>query len=995
MCEDVAEVSQEAPVVTVDGPARVARALRGVPAKVPALVIRARSVAGLRALTIVRRSLRVSRNLVIELDGYRTPFERWRGKVASIPEADSVHVTWPQAEPGVLRVEISLREPVVVADAARAVVPLLGPCADLHAAGSPRVAVAAGVPVGALALLPEAVARRPRPERLPEVLRGTDVLIVPAPGTSSGSPSDTEAASVARPSRRRRTVDDADADPAIEPQFKVEVDARGQIVGDEVPHSVDLRVHNPTGWVQRPDARARVGEIVVVGDQLQLVRDGDFVVTRSPLTRPLSPVWVDLLHRYQAISLARVREPRNPGARRELAGRLAELAACGPIIHGGHHLHRVLELLDAELARLVGRSTRPAEGLEMTVHGVRQRRAAMRAHAGFFALDRAVQRLGFASLMPRVTALLVTNRPDRIYSALHQLRRQTYPRFDVVVVAHGAALPQIPDDLAPLVSQAVELAPDVPFGEALATASALADGDLLTKVDDDDHYGPEHVWDLVLARMFSGATVVGKQPEYAHLEALELTVQRSFRSEAYTEAVAGGTMLVSAADLGAVGGWRGVPRSVDRALLQRVLEDGGLVYATNAHGFIYVRHESGHTWSAKTRAFLSRNVAQWHGLQTELLEPSEGLFLGDGYPRRRRWAILNPATPGPYGDKWGDTPFCESLAHALRRLGQDVTVYRRGEFDEESPRPDVVLWVRGLTEAEPIPGGLNVLWVISHPDAVTERELEGMDLVFAASMKWAGSMSRSTQREVRPLLQAVDATRFAPADCGVSASDATVFVGAARPQNPRRVVLDAVAAGLELEIWGPEWSGLVPENFIAGNYLDPAHLPDLYARATVVLADHHRDMAREGFIANRIFEAVASGALVVSDDVVGVDEIFGGRVKVCSSAEEFAVLRDGPTRDELVGDARDRTEAADDVRLEHSFTARAATLIGAVEVAERGSPNRARRWNGPARALTDTAAHRAVSATERVQALESEIDLLRHELEVRLRQPAESTESNS
>ena len=39
-----------------------------------------------------------------------------------------------------------------------------------------------------------------------------------------------------------------------------------------------------------------------------------------------------------------------------------------------------------------------------------------------------------------------------------------------------------------------------------------------TKVDDDDRYGPEHIWDLVLARQFSGATVVGKGAEFVYLE---------------------------------------------------------------------------------------------------------------------------------------------------------------------------------------------------------------------------------------------------------------------------------------------------------------------------------------------------------------------------------------------------------------------------------------------------------------------------------------------
>ena len=51
---------------------------------------------------------------------------------------------------------------------------------------------------------------------------------------------------------------------------------------------------------------------------------------------------------------------------------------------------------------------------------------------------------------------------------------------------------------------------DVPFGRAMQETCDRADGLLITKVDDDDYYAPEHVWDLVLARMYSGAQLVGK-----------------------------------------------------------------------------------------------------------------------------------------------------------------------------------------------------------------------------------------------------------------------------------------------------------------------------------------------------------------------------------------------------------------------------------------------------------------------------------------------------
>ena len=106
-----------------------------------------------------------------------------------------------------------------------------------------------------------------------------------------------------------------------------------------------------------------------------------------------------------------------------------------------------------------------------------------------------------------------------------------------------------------------------------SAASARAEGELLAKMDDDDFYSATHIWDLVLARMYSGAQIVGKALDWIYLTHADTTVFRpTYPAEQFAKFVAGGTMLISAGDLAQVGGWRPVPKSVDRALLDRVLD---------------------------------------------------------------------------------------------------------------------------------------------------------------------------------------------------------------------------------------------------------------------------------------------------------------------------------------------------------------------------------------------------------------------------------------
>jgi hypothetical protein len=240
---------------------------------------------------------------------------------------------------------------------------------------------------------------------------------------------------------------------------------------------------------------------------------------------------------------------------------------------------------------------------------VHERRHALRQFGPSAALD----------AWPTVSVVLVTHRPDHLEHAMRQLAGLAYPRLEVVIGAHGdqvdgARLWELAQDL-PHRCTVVPIDASRTLGEALQACCDRAEGALVTKMDDDDHYGPEHIWDLVLAREYSGAQVVGKALDWIHLEAQGVTVFRpTYQAEKYAGFVAGGTILISRADLAAVGGWRPVPRSVDRALLDRVLADGGLVYRTHGLGYVYVRRAMGHTASVRDEHFLTKTTATYPGL---------------------------------------------------------------------------------------------------------------------------------------------------------------------------------------------------------------------------------------------------------------------------------------------------------------------------------------------------------------------------------------------
>lgn len=285
-----------------------------------------------------------------------------------------------------------------------------------------------------------------------------------------------------------------------------------------------------------------------------------------------------------------------------------------------------------------------------------------------------------------------------------------------------------------------------------------------------------------------------------------------------------------------------------------------------------------------------------------------------------RWAIKISAPPGPEGDVWGDVYFAEDLAIALRARGHEVFVDRLRQTVRPDRRPDdVILTLFGMNAPVINDDSLNICWVISHPDWVKDEDLKACDLLYAASPSWSKSTSHRLGRRVHTLLQATNPVRFRPAD-GIR-HDGIVFVGKSRGIF-RPIIRDAIEAGVRPTIYGDGWDGFIDTRLVRSTFLSNDDVPLAYSRADVVLNDHWEDMRREGFLSNRLFDAVAAGAPVVTDDVSGLRRVFGKTVRSYRTVEEL--------REALVQCASDSTarlsRAARRVSRDHSFDARVARV---------------------------------------------------------------------
>ncbi|MFD6139801.1 hypothetical protein [Promicromonospora sp. NPDC060271] len=300
-------------------------------------------------------------------------------------------------------------------------------------------------------------------------------------------------------------------------------------------------------------------------------------------------------------------------------------------------------------------------------------------------------------------------------------------------------------------------------------------------------------------------------------------------------------------------------------------------------------------------------------------------------PPSLRWAIKIAAPAADRARQWGDFHFANSLADALRALGQRAVVDNRlNDARFTSYTDDVVVTLRGLFAVTLPTNVTSVAWVISHPDAVTARELATYDLRYAASPRWARDVSSAWDLPVRPLLQCTDPSRFYLDDEPVpEVVGKALFVGNSRGEA-RPVVMHTVASGTPIAVYGEQWEGFLPAAAIAGTYVPNEILRRYYRSAAWALNDHWADMRDLGFVSNRVFDVLASGGRLLTDAIEGLDEITRNvlperglaRFRTAEDLEAVLAGEGGAWYDETSLRA-----LSDHVRKEHSFGARAQVLL--------------------------------------------------------------------
>ena len=256
----------------------------------------------------------------------------------------------------------------------------------------------------------------------------------------------------------------------------------------------------------------------------------------------------------------------------------------------------------------------------------------------------------------------------------------------------------------------------------------------------------------------------------------------------------------------------------------------------------------------------------------------------------------------------GDLFTAKEMAAALEKKGVRCFFVARNQPDGEWYRltPEVDVLISMLEHYDPqnirnaSPDLLVAGWARNWFDAWADSPwIDEYDLLFASSPSACRQMEQKLHRKVRLLPIATNPDRFHPAasgEAGTSASDYDCdycFTGN-HFGSPREIEeeLDPAALPYRLNLYGKGWDG--DERFAPWyrGHLPYEAIPEAYRHTRIVLDDATPSTKETGSVNSRVFDALVSGCLVLTNNELGAAETFEGLLPTFSSRETLrAALR--------------------------------------------------------------------------------------------------------
>ncbi len=213
--------------------------------------------------------------------------------------------------------------------------------------------------------------------------------------------------------------------------------------------------------------------------------------------------------------------------------------------------------------------------------------------------------------------------------------------------------------------------------------------------------------------------------------------------------------------------------------------------------------------------------------------------------------------------------------------------YNRTDFEDE--RKNRIMYLYFPTEIPDTAKFKNTHDVFYYnTDASLNDELQYFDVIATPAKELIPMLQKAGHKAVF-IPQFTNPDKFKPEFDAQSASD-LLFVGS--PWYERISVTYAIENGYDIDVYGLNWKGLIPDKYIKGGYINNNELSRYYSSAKIVLSDHPDDLAAMGLVINRLYDASGAGAFIISEYSPYIADIFGDSIPMYKNKEEFKTLVD-------------------------------------------------------------------------------------------------------
>jgi len=288
----------------------------------------------------------------------------------------------------------------------------------------------------------------------------------------------------------------------------------------------------------------------------------------------------------------------------------------------------------------------------------------------------------------------------------------------------------------------------------------------------------------------------------------------------------------------------------------------------------------------------------------------------------------------------GDYFTATALGDSLRKFGWEIGYLpRRGPEDwyDVDDDVDVVISLLDAYNLRKIRTKNNLLIKVAWPRNwlsrwVSNPDFVDYDIIMATSEVGCSYLKEKTEKNVLLLPLATDPKMF---NSSVTARESWkcdyCFTGSYW-DDPREIIgmLDPESLPYKFNLYGKNWENFEKFKNYHKGFVSYQKMPEIYRSTKIVVDDANRVTKEYGSVNSRVYDALASGALVITNGELGAKETFHGNLPVYRSKEELNSLLEHYLSNEEDRKAK-INEMQEFVLSNHTYDHRAITIRDALE----------------------------------------------------------------